>query len=340
MRRKYEEEESINHERWLVSYADFITLLLAFFVVMYSMSQINESKFRVLSNTLNDAFNFVEYEIDPLEIGEVAKSNPLNLIPVTEGADVDRLADGKGAQEQGMVPAELERINDELVNIFGNEISEDLLMIRGNEDWLEIELKSSLLFGSGGASLNYQAEALINEIAGVIFDGNYAVRVEGHTDNQAIGVSNFASNWELSGARASAIVRQLISSGIEPYRLSAIAYGEHQPIASNASAQGRAQNRRVVLAIARHMRLRPSAFMAQPAANEPQSGQDLPLSVEQEAAAQNPPSGPKVEGWEVTAPEFTPQNPEVKAISLPDGRLLFTGPDREVEAPAAQDNAN
>lgn len=325
MRRKYIEENNNNHERWLVSYADFITLLLAFFVVMYSISKVNESQYRVLSSTLSQVFNQPEYELDPIEVGKVAKSNPLNIIPSRDGADVDRLAEGKGAQEQGMVPAVLERINDELVNIFGNEISEDLLMIRGNEDWLEIELKAGLLFESGGAALSYQAEALINDLAGVLFDGSYAIRIEGHTDNQPVNTGQFASNWELSGARASAVVRQLIESGIAPYRLSAIAYGAYQPVSSNASSEGRNRNRRVVLAIARHMRIRPSAHMAKPAPK----GQNLPLSVNSQSDESRSTSELVIEGEELEEP-LIPGDSNIKTVTLPDGSLLFTGPDRKI----------
>lgn len=256
-RRKIQ-EDPIHPDRWLISYADFITLLMAFFVVMYSISQVNEGKYRVFATTLTEAFNIPEYDIDPIRVGEVAKSNPLNVIDTRVGADVDRLADGKGGEQYGeILNTNLPDMTGRLENLFENQINQDQVEILGDESWLQIELKSQLLFKPGRAELSYEAEALVNNIAGVLFDYDNPVRVEGFTDNQPINSAKFASNWELSAARAAAIVRQLVDSGIEPQRLAAVGYGEFQPKSENDSEKGRAENRRVVFMVSRSEVLRP-----------------------------------------------------------------------------------
>lgn len=267
MSRRRIDEEPVNHERWLVSYADFITLLFAFFVVMYSISQVNEGKYKVLSETLTEVFNTEEFaaerNVDPLQVGELAKSNPLNFIELEASAIKDQAGDtegpGEGAvDEQGGLPEELEKISSRIDAAFGNLLDDNLITVRGNEEWLEVELKSSLLFGSGDARLNTGALELLGEIASILRAPATPVRVEGFTDNMPINTAQFPSNWELSAARASAVVQLFTEEGLDPARFAAIGYGEHQPIADNASAEGRGKNRRVVLMISKTGELRPA----------------------------------------------------------------------------------
>lgn len=298
-------EEDINHDRWLVSYADFITLLLAFFVVMYSVSQVNDAKFRVLSNTITDAFNLPEYELDPFQVGEVAKSNPLNLVVIEAGADT--ALDVADQQEVDIVEETVfETLTEQLQVEFPDQLKLQQIHIKDNGQWLELSLSSKLLFPTASADLDYEAEAIINQVAGVLFDFDNAIRVEGFTDNQQVKSARYASNWELSTARASSIVRQLVFNGIAPARLAAVGYGEHQPIADNNSDEGREQNRRVAILISKTAMLRPSFA----APNDLAPTADTVIS---EADAEIAPE-PVVEAAE----------PGVRVINLDNGGVLFT----------------
>ena len=260
-RRKHSEEHT-NHERWLVSYADFITLLFAFFVVMYSISQVNESKYRVLSNTLEDAFNQPELSIKPIQIGETAKSNPTSLIKLNADAIKEKVGqseDGKqrGGEKEGELPDEFKRIANKIEQAFGDLMKQDLVSLRGNEEWLEVEMRSSLLFDSGDATLSNSALELLGKVAAILKEQNNAVRVEGFTDDRPIHTVRYPSNWQLSSARAAAVVQLFIEEGIDASRLMAAGYGEFQPVALNDSPENRAKNRRVVLMISKAGALRP-----------------------------------------------------------------------------------
>lgn len=248
MARRKRIEEHVNHERWLVSYADFVTLLFAFFVVMYSISQVNQSKYRVLSNTLNAAFNQPELTLKPIQIGELPKSSPVSLIQLDASAT-----------QRADLPQEFKQLSEQLERALGGLIQSNLVTLRGNELWLEIELNSSLLFDSGDAELkNRAALELLGQIAAILRAQNNPVRVEGFTDDVPIHTPRYPSNWELSSARAASVVQFFIEEGLDPARLMAVGYAEYQPIAPNDSAEGRSRNRRVVLMVSKTGELRPS----------------------------------------------------------------------------------
>ncbi|OHC18583.1 MAG: flagellar motor protein MotD [Pseudomonadales bacterium RIFCSPHIGHO2_01_FULL_64_12] len=234
----------------MVSYADFITLLFAFFVVMYSISSINEGKYKILSDSLVGVFNQVDRSVKPIPIGEER--------PRTTEPDVSQVEDltGPGSGEPTLDP--LERIAQSMRETFGELIANDQLTIRGNELWIEIELSSSLLFPSGDALPNDQAFQLIDKVAGILAPFDNPVHVEGFTDNLPISTDKFPTNWELSAARAGSVVRMLAAQGVNPSRLAAVGYGEFQPVADNATAEGRARNRRVVLVVSRNLDVRRS----------------------------------------------------------------------------------
>lgn len=260
MGRRKGHEEHTNHERWLVSYADFITLLFAFFVVMYSISQVNESKYRVLSNTLEDAFNQPELSLKPIQIGETAKSNPSNLIKLNGEAASDKIAQAQSEQQkahEGELPDEFKQIANQIEKAFGDLMKQNLVSLRGNEEWLEVEMSSSLLFDSGDATLSSHALELLGKISEILKDQKNAVRVEGFTDDRPIHNVRYPSNWELSSARAAAVVQLFIEEGFDAARLVAAGYGEFQPVVPNDSPENRAKNRRVVLMISKTGALRP-----------------------------------------------------------------------------------
>ncbi|TWH64935.1 chemotaxis protein MotB [Azomonas agilis] len=235
-RRRSHPEEHENHERWLVSYADFITLLFAFFVVMYAMSSLNEGKYKVLTESLEGIFSEPVRSFRPIPIGE---DRPSSLAPGVPGGSSSTPTDS------------LELIGQGVQQAFSDLVGTGQISLRGNEMWLEIELSSNLLFPSGGAIPNDNAFALIDKVAAILAPYQNAIRVEGFTDDQPIKSANYPTNWELSVSRAASIVRLLAMHGVDPQRLSAVGYGEYRPIADNATGTGRARNRRVVLAVAR-----------------------------------------------------------------------------------------
>lgn len=252
MARRRRQEEHENHERWLVSYADFITLLFAFFVVMYSISSINEGKYKVLSESLVGVFSEPERAIKPIPIGDQR--------PKTTETDKSLVDDEKATQPTIDAPGSdpLVEIADSFRDAFGDLINSEQLTVRGNELWVEIELNSSLLFPSGDAVPNDVAFQLIEKVAKILAPYENPIHVEGFTDNRPISTAQFPSNWELSTARAASIVRMLAMDGVNPGRMAAVGYGEFQPVADNASEEGRARNRRVVLVISRNLDVRRS----------------------------------------------------------------------------------
>lgn len=251
MARRRQPEEHENHERWLVSYADFITLLFAFFVVMYSISSINEGKYKILSDSLVGVFNQTDRAVKPIPIGE---ERPRTTAPAL--SEVDQPT-GQSLLDQNLSDP-LQRIAQNMRETFGDLIADGQLTVRGNELWIEIELNSSLLFPSGDAIPNDLAFDLIARVAAILAPFDNPIHVEGFTDNLPISTAKFPTNWELSAARAGSVVRMLAADGVDPSRLAAVGYGEFQPVASNATPEGRARNRRVVLVVSRNLDVRRS----------------------------------------------------------------------------------
>lgn len=289
-RRKHVEEHA-NHERWLVSYADFITLLFAFFVVMYSISQVNESKYRVLSNTLEDAFHQPELAVEAIQIGEKARSNPTNLIALNVDAAKIKEGDGGPQSTTTGMPDEFKEVAKQIAEAFGELMAQGLVTMRGNEEWLEIEMKSSLLFDSGDATLSNQALELLGQIAAILREQKNAVRVEGFTDDKPIHTVRYPSNWELSSARAAAVVQLFVEEGIDAGRLVAAGYGQAQPVVPNDTPENRTKNRRVVLMISKTGELRPQLKPITPAAAPDTAIAPQPISAGDQAqlpAAQLP----------------------------------------------------
>ncbi|MEO8493392.1 MULTISPECIES: flagellar motor protein MotD [unclassified Pseudomonas] len=250
-RRRREPEEHVNHERWLVSYADFITLLFAFFVVMYSISSVNEGKYKVVSEALLGVFSDSERALKPIPIGDERPKTVTPAKPLVN--DSDETAAGIGGTSDP-----LKSIADNISAAFGDLIKSNQMTVRGNELWVEIELNSSLLFASADAMPSDQAFTIIDKVAAIIKPFENPVHVEGFTDNVPIATAQYPTNWELSSARAASIVRMLAMQGVNPGRLASVGYGEFQPVANNATAEGRARNRRVVLVVSRNLDVRRS----------------------------------------------------------------------------------
>jgi len=247
MPRKRRHEEPENLERWLVSYADFITLLFAFFVVMYAISSVNEGKYRVLSDTLTEAFNKEPDPIEPIEENDPAQTGEPTILesPTTtmgEPSVIELLQQTARDNALGQIADDFEQTMLPLID-------DDLIEITRNELWVEIELNTSLLFASGTSELEDEAIPVLNRMAKILQRYPNVIQVEGFTDNLPINTFLYPSNWELSAARAASVVHVFMNSGVQPERMSAIGYGEYRPIADNATAAGRNRNRRVVLVI-------------------------------------------------------------------------------------------
>ncbi len=273
---KKKHPEHVNHERWLVSYADFITLLFAFFVVLFASGQSSDKKKQSqLSAAIVSAFNSPGF-FDPH-----AKTPPISLEPTAALAatpmplnlplpTVD-LGPGQGgpAAVQNQTQREAQT-QTRIQQIIQKEVSQKLLTegavsVHIAQEGVIISLKEGGFFPSGSADVRPEAIAVLNTIAAAI--PPQSMRVEGHTDNVPIHTAQFATNWELSTARAATITRELIAThAAQPDNISAAGYAEFRPAASNATEEGRAKNRRVDIVL-----LRPPASNASAQAPHPTS---------------------------------------------------------------------
>lgn len=239
-RHQHHEEEHENHERWLVSYADFITLMFAFFVVMYALSQVNESKYKILSDSLVDAFHAVKPG-NPEEKIVVDAAVLKQLVQTPQEIQTERLR-GSAREKMRNMAWEIQRALAPLVQ-------EGKVRITEGPQGISVEINASVLFASGEAQLGASAVAVLRTVAHLLADTDYPITVEGHTDNSPISTVLFPSNWELSVVRATSVVRLFQESGVAPWRLTATGYGEQRPVASNDTVEGKARNRRVNVTI-------------------------------------------------------------------------------------------
>lgn len=235
-------DETVNPDRWLVSYSDLLTLLLAFFVVMYSIEQMDDKKAAAVVQKLSESFASPD---------SYPRSPAITVIDLGGAAGDSSPGDNVSKQTHDN---SLERLGDTIQQAFSGDNS---LEIRGNEEWLEISLDSSVLFESGAATLVADSIMMLKQIANIMMDHTMPIRVEGFTDNQVIQSNIYPSNWELSSARASSVVKYLADNGVTPNLLSATGYAQYQPISDNDSVEGRIKNRRVVLLISKSGSVRP-----------------------------------------------------------------------------------
>ena len=232
MKKKHEEHE--NHERWLVSYADFITLLFAFFVVMYSVSSVNEGKYRILSDSLAGSFSKTNAD------GDLSVMN----LPVTTS---------KPSVVQD--PASSQKNAEAFLNV-GNAIAAakvpEGVKVNSTERGLSIQIADNTLFRSGTSSINPDMQEYLDLITGLVRNLPNLIAVEGHTDNQPIHTAQYPSNWDLSTARANALIRYFTEHHhLRSDRFSSTGFAGTRPIHSNSTSEGQASNRRVELIVLR-----------------------------------------------------------------------------------------
>ncbi|PTT47577.1 flagellar motor protein MotB [Aeromonas sp. HMWF014] len=250
-------------DRWLVSYADYMTLIFALFVVLYSVALVNKDKYRAVIDGMTQAFNVMQPRSDGLLEGQGQSllNNEISAAPsVLESAmpPSPSLAPISGVpiKQDGMA---LAKIDMQLKESMSALIEAGVVKLTLDDNWLTVELSSGLLFGSGSAFMSTNAYPVLNTLSGILKPVDNYVRVRGYTDNQQINNEIFRSNWTLSAARAEAVLTALIAKGIAPQRLAYEAYGEFSPFAGNDSEQGRLQNRKVVVAISKFAWTPPAA---------------------------------------------------------------------------------
>lgn len=278
--RRHQHEDHINHEAWAIPYGDLVTLLLAFFVVMYAISSVNEGKYRVLADALSSAFGGPPRTVTPIQIGKTqlrgaafdrpslqtpgGKAGPTAAVPVQvrqvrqvldmptfgrQPQNASTAGTGTGAGAVGRARRQLAALGQRIQTALAELVRRGLVNVRRGNNFLEVEIQSDILFASGVAEPSAQAQATVRLVADVLRDAPNALRVEGYTDDRPIHSAQFPSNWELSAARALGVTRVLIDAGVAPERLAAVGYGQYQPIADNATEDGRNANRRVLLVI-------------------------------------------------------------------------------------------
>ncbi|MDT0618267.1 flagellar motor protein MotD [Salinisphaera sp. P385] len=276
-RQRGHQEDHVNHEAWAIPYGDLITLLLAFFVVMYSISSINEGKYRVLSDAMMKAFNSPARTIHPIQLGRTRQrgddsDQKVNIIkpqtieqsiggsarairhdaifpppiPLRAGVPIVASPDGSGtAAAQAQIQAVAERIREALAPL----IAADMVTVRELPAGVEVEINTDILFVSGSAEVEDRARPVLADLAAVLSGLPNPLRIEGHTDNVPIRTPRYASNWVLSAARAASVVELFAAEGLAPALMSVHGYGEYRPVADNTTAGGRNANRRVVVLV-------------------------------------------------------------------------------------------
>lgn len=244
-RKKSIPHETENTDRWMVSYADFVTLLFAFFVVMYAMSSVNEGKYRVLSDTMNEAFKVAPKSPNPIQIGKESKAISSGENPSLVVIKPPKIL----PKPERTYEHEMKQIAQTVSKSVQPLIDKGLIKVTQNKLWVEIEMNSKILFSSADSELEEDAFPALKALATVLKKLPNSIDVEGHTDNVPISNELFPSNWELSAARAASVVHLFTRYGVNPRRLSSIGYAEYRPIGNNATAEGRLRNRRVKVVI-------------------------------------------------------------------------------------------
>ncbi|KXS33744.1 MAG: OmpA/MotB domain protein [Candidatus Gallionella acididurans] len=241
MARRPKRIQQDNHDRWMVSYADFITLLFAFFVVMYGISSVNEGKYKVFSVSVNKAF------------GTDGANTAGGSIHLTEDEMFFKsLMDRRNArllEKQQKLDERIQKLKDTLNLKMAGFMKSGQMNVSQSNRGVTLDINASMLFKPGEAGLQANAVSALKDIAKILAEEELAIEVEGHTDNVPINTAQFPSNWELSSARASSVVRLFIDQGIAANRLKATGYADNYPVSSNDTPEGRARNRRVAVTV-------------------------------------------------------------------------------------------
>lgn len=307
-RHKHVEHEQL--DRWLVSYADYMTLMFALFVVLYAMAMIKEEQYSVLANSLTRIFD------KPAQPGtgvsgqsvltEAAVQSEFDLhgSSLQQAKGPELVADARQLSDiaQQKLGSPLQSIEQQLTKALANLLQQGVAKLEQDENWLTIELNSGLLFASGSATTTPSAAVLLAEISRVIAPVSNFIRVRGYTDNLPINNELFASNWELSVSRATSVLRLLEQLNVAPQRLAIEGYGQYYPFVTNDTARGRAENRKVVIAISRY------GYQAETAGQLAPNAEDLA----------------QTEALQQQLEQVSQQDGTIRVIALPGGGIRIT----------------
>lgn len=241
MARRSKRQEHDDHNRWLISYADFVTLLFAFFVVMYAISSVNEKKYGSFIDSLNVAF---KTQPTPLPAPDTTTEPPPK--DMTNKTVVDERTARLG-EAQRKIQDRMLVLADSLKQVMATMISQEMVTVELTKRGVVINLSASSLFKTGDAALQPEVLVVLRQVAAVLNAENQPIEIEGHSDDVPINTPLFPSNWELSSARASSVVRMLIDSGVPAQRLSVVGLAANQPLVPNDSLANRAKNRRITI---------------------------------------------------------------------------------------------
>ena len=246
MARRSRRQDEENHDRWLISYADFITLLFALFVVLYALSKVDEGKYKVFGNSLIFAFGSASLSKPMNEDTSktVAKNDQEMLLKLLVDRRNARLAEQLRKQNEVM-QAMVKNLNEVMAPL----VKSDMVSVTQTPRGVVLDINASALFDPGEATLQKNAARTLAAVAKVLESGTDAIEVEGHTDDVPIFTPQFPSNWELSAARASSVVRLFIDQGVVAERLRAVGLASYHPISTNDTPEGRTRNRRVSVII-------------------------------------------------------------------------------------------
>lgn len=231
--------------RWLVSYADILTLLLALFIVLYGISAPNEGQYKQISSSLSEAFT---RKIDKEE--KSTEDIPGDISTIMDDSILEGYQEIFEKWESNSEKSRnFSNMAFDLETTLVEKVDDFQVQISVAEDWIEISLNSDIIFSPGSSYVNFKAKQAIEKVAKIFLSNNYNIHIEGHTDDKPISNILYPTNWELSSARATAVLRVLEDMGIESHRLVASGFGSQYPIASNETREGRLQNRRVLFVI-------------------------------------------------------------------------------------------
>jgi chemotaxis protein MotB len=290
--RRRKDKHHANHERWLISYADFITLLFAFFVVMYATSKADQQKQAEAAASINSAFKALGlFQSTSTEKEDTAARTNAGSLAASEDKAVIPLNVVMGDQMLAPPPVQqdFERIKKRLEGLLSNQIAQHVVALRIGREGLIISLKEAGFYDSGSAVPHPDSVKTLGRIAEVLRVTPYDVRIEGHTDNVPIHTEQFDSNWELSTARATHMARLfIVGHHFAPVRLSASGYAEYHPTTTNATAEGRAQNRRVDIIVLPRITSPPAPVLHLPASRPEAVTAAIPAAAAAERAEATP----------------------------------------------------
>lgn len=237
MKKRGGEAEKENHERWLITYADLITLLLIFFVVLYTLSKIDANKYQAIASSLAKTMGGSQ---------SIMESGGPSMVPgAGESKELDTLMENIEQQNMEKIKRQIQEYVDQ--NGLAGKVTVSI-----EERGVVVSFQDVVLFPLGVAELNPSSREIVDKVGAILKQTPNYIRVEGHTDNLPIRTSKFPSNWELSLSRSASVVHRLIHfSQISPDRLSATGYGEYRPRMANDSDANRQQNRRVDIVVLR-----------------------------------------------------------------------------------------